>query len=48
MKNVDEGKSCPECETPNQFGEMCIRCQRDYNAMRQEEYDNHCDQMGGN
>lgn len=20
---------CPECETPNQFGELCHRCQRD-------------------
>lgn len=20
---------CPECETPNQFGELCGRCQRE-------------------
>jgi hypothetical protein len=25
----DETLSCPECETPNQFGELCERCRRE-------------------
>lgn len=25
----DSVKYCPECETPNQFGEICARCERD-------------------
>lgn len=23
---------CPECETPNQFGELCGRCRREIDA----------------
>ena len=25
----DSVKFCPDCETPNQFGEICTRCQHD-------------------
>ena len=25
----DSVRFCPECETPNQFGEICGRCQRE-------------------
>ena len=25
----DSVKSCPNCDTPNQFGEMCQRCIND-------------------
>lgn len=25
----DSVKCCPGCETPNQFGEICMACQRD-------------------
>jgi hypothetical protein len=25
----DSVRFCPECETPNQFGELCDRCQRE-------------------
>lgn len=25
----DSVRFCPECETPNQFGELCGRCQRE-------------------
>ena len=26
----DDGpKRCPECETPNQFGQLCARCRRE-------------------
>jgi hypothetical protein len=25
----DEVLCCPDCETPNQFGELCFRCQRE-------------------
>lgn len=25
----DSVKACPECETPNQFGEVCARCRRE-------------------
>ncbi len=28
-KVAEEGKSCPECEKPNQFGEMCDKCKRE-------------------
>lgn len=28
----DRVLACPECETPNQFGELCQRCQRDLEA----------------
>lgn len=29
---------CPECESPNQFGELCGRCQRELEI---ETYDVH-------
>lgn len=25
----DEVKCCPNCEKPNQFGELCFACQRE-------------------
>lgn len=25
----DRVLACPECETPNQFGEICLRCERE-------------------
>lgn len=30
----DSVKSCPDCERPNQFGEVCGSCERD----REDEY----------
>jgi hypothetical protein len=29
MKAADDGDFCPECEKPNQFGEVCESCKRD-------------------
>ena len=32
--NIDDAvRACPNCETPNQFGELCDRCRRE-----EEEY----------
>lgn len=28
MDNFDEVKRCPDCEKPNQFGELCDPCRR--------------------
>lgn len=28
----DEVKCCPDCERPNQFGELCDSCRRDQNT----------------
>lgn len=35
----DSVKYCPDCETPNQFGELCFRCQQDRRAELQPGYD---------
>jgi len=39
----DTVKSCPQCDTPNQFGELCNECRRyeEYDAMaaRKEDYE---------
>ena len=26
-------KKCPECDKPNQFGEMCEPCEREFNRI---------------
>ena len=31
----DSVKACPECETPNQFGEVCARCRREIDEERE-------------
>lgn len=32
---IDDGhKRCPECERPNQFGELCDSCRREQEAER--------------
>lgn len=30
----DTVRCCPECETPNQFGELCNRCREDIERER--------------
>ncbi len=30
---------CPECETPNQFGELCNRCQREIDIESNSDYE---------
>ena len=34
----DTVKACPECDTPNQFGEICPRCQREFDREIEAEY----------
>lgn len=41
MINDPEVKACPECETPNQFGELCSKCEVEINRINQcdDEFD---------
>lgn len=36
IKASQESKSCPDCEKPNQFGELCNSCLTDRQAQPQE------------
>jgi hypothetical protein len=37
--DVDDSVNfCPECETPNQFGELCTRCRREIEAEGADYY----------
>jgi len=33
----DEVLCCPDCERPNQFGELCMACQRERDADQQAQ-----------
>src|SRR4051812_16201317 len=36
--NIDDSvKFCPECETPNQFGEICGRCEAELEIERRDD-----------
>jgi hypothetical protein len=35
----DSVKCCPDCERPNQFGELCTSCLSDRQAQHRPDYD---------
>ena len=41
LKEAGEGdnKKCPECDKPNQFGEMCSGCEEEYNRLNASQDD---------
>lgn len=34
---LDPDKKCPECDKPNQFGEMCEGCEAEFNRIEMAE-----------